>query len=359
MMLQGLATNLGVSLSFIAPLARWAQQTLLEEARRHQRLADARCEAAAQRLQVSVAAAQAVSPIGGPLLGTAVAAGGSPRSRAAAPRSPLEERILRVLQAQLDTDVLLGAQVCAYRQGKCVLDASAGRLAPLDVRPVQCDSLFELFEASSPILAVVALQHSSVNGGAISLSSPLAAAWPAFGGGGKGSLTLIDVLSHRTGLADAAFPADATLSTLCDTPQMAESLASTSLDRRRVENPAGDGGEDGGDGGGGGGGSAGGDGDGDGGDDGHTASPPLRTGEHEGAAFGWALWGVLHTVTGRTQLLNRVRTRPRLQPAAPRRRHMPEYMPECVAVSGMASRHSVSHAACIRSAAAAAASQAP
>ena len=69
-----------------------------------------------------------------------------------------QERTLRLLHALADTAEVVGAQVCLFVEGRCVVDAAAGRTGLVDARPVRPDSLFQLFEAGSPPLAVLALQ---------------------------------------------------------------------------------------------------------------------------------------------------------------------------------------------------------
>ena len=69
-----------------------------------------------------------------------------------------QERTLRLLHALADTAEVVGAQVCLFVEGRCVVDAAAGRMGLVDARPVRPDSLFQLFEAGSPPLAVLALQ---------------------------------------------------------------------------------------------------------------------------------------------------------------------------------------------------------
>ena len=231
MMLQGLATNLGVSLSFMPILSGWAAKTLLEHRR--------------AQLQPS-------APLRSP-----------PPS--APPRSALQERALRLLHALADTDELLGAQVSLVRRGVVLVDAAVGRLGAVDPRPVRTNSLFQLFEAGSPVLATIALQQAVTRGGALWLQTPLANLWPPFAQNGKEKLTLLHLLSHQTGLQHA-YPADASLNDLIDTGAMVAHVASAPMTAPGA--PTGGSSADGG---------------------------GMR---YEGLPWGCGLWGVLQACTG-------------------------------------------------------------
>ena len=234
MMLQGLSTTLGVSMAFMPPLARWAQQSLLEHNR--ERLRD-------------------VSPTRLPQAAAAAAAATSPRPSV---RSSLHERTLRLLVALADTDELLGGQVCVYRRGVPLVDAAAGRLGPVDPTPTRTDSLFQIFAAGSPVLACLALQEATARGSELKLRSSIGEAWRAFATNGKGHHTLLDLLNHTIGLADPT-PPDATLDDLCDADAMATLVAASTATAPPL-------------------------------------SPPLPV--HAGPMWGWALWGALRAATG-------------------------------------------------------------
>jgi CubicO group peptidase (beta-lactamase class C family) len=63
------------------------------------------------------------------------------------------------------------------------------------------DSLFWLFSASKPFIAV--LVHRYVEHGLLELDAPIAAYWPEFGDNGKQHITVRQVLQHRTGMPTA------------------------------------------------------------------------------------------------------------------------------------------------------------
>lgn len=45
------------------------------------------------------------------------------------------------------------SQVCAYKDGKVIIDTAAGNLGKYDPRPVQPDSLFPVFSVTKGITA--------------------------------------------------------------------------------------------------------------------------------------------------------------------------------------------------------------
>jgi CubicO group peptidase (beta-lactamase class C family) len=88
------------------------------------------------------------------------------------------------------------AQLCVLRDGKVVLDRGFG------CRP---DALFWIFSASKPFTAL--LVHLLAERGELSLDDRVASHWPEFGQGGKESITVRQVLQHRSGLPVARSPA--------------------------------------------------------------------------------------------------------------------------------------------------------
>jgi CubicO group peptidase (beta-lactamase class C family) len=84
------------------------------------------------------------------------------------------------------------AQLCVIRDGTVVLDRSFG------CRP---ESLFWIFSASKPYVAM--LIHQLARTGALRLDDPVATYWPRFASGGKGAITIRQVLRHRSGLTSS------------------------------------------------------------------------------------------------------------------------------------------------------------
>ncbi len=119
------------------------------------------------------------------------------------------------LEAALDVVRSRGAraQLCVLRDGQVVLDRAFG-----------CDpgSLFWIFSASKPYTALAV--HLLAERGQLDLDDPVSAHWPEFGHGGKASVTIRQVLQHRSGLA-------------CAGSSLGDALAMTHWDRsvRRIE----------------------------------------------------------------------------------------------------------------------------
>ena len=81
------------------------------------------------------------------------------------------------------------AQVCAIRDGRVIIDRSFG-CGP--------DALFLLFSAGKPFTAV--LVHLLAERGLVDLDAPVARHWPEFGRHGKDTITIRQVLQHRSGV---------------------------------------------------------------------------------------------------------------------------------------------------------------
>ena len=109
-------------------------------------------------------------------------AGGSPR-RAGIAADGLDQAV------ELVTARGVTAQLCVLRDGKVVLDRGFG-CAP--------DALFWIFSASKPFVAL--LVHLLAEKGELSLDDRVASHWPEFGQGGKETITVRQVLQHRSGL---------------------------------------------------------------------------------------------------------------------------------------------------------------
>ncbi|MGW4528941.1 serine hydrolase domain-containing protein [Amycolatopsis sp. NPDC004378] len=99
------------------------------------------------------------------------------------------------------------ASLCVLRDGRVVCDTSVGGPP---------DALFWIFSASKPFVAL--LVHELAARAVLDLDTPVAHYWPEFAGGGKGSVTVRQVLRHRSGFATArGFALDAV--TMTDWPR--------------------------------------------------------------------------------------------------------------------------------------------
>ncbi|KAL0916643.1 hypothetical protein M5K25_014171 [Dendrobium thyrsiflorum] len=113
--------------------------------------------------------------------------------------SSVEEK-LRQLLVQMG-DKILGLQVCAYKDGKVIIDTAAGVLGRYDPRPVLPDSLFPVFSVTKGITA--GMVHWLVDKGKLKLEETIANIWPEFGTNGKDLMKVHHVLNHTSGLHNA------------------------------------------------------------------------------------------------------------------------------------------------------------
>jgi CubicO group peptidase (beta-lactamase class C family) len=112
--------------------------------------------------------------------------------------SALNEKVARLLEAQIARGDQIGTQVAAYRSGKLVVDVWAGHLGPEDARPVQADSLFPSFSTTKGVAATAL--HIQADRGLIDYNGPVAKYWPAFAKNGKERITVAQAMSHQAGL---------------------------------------------------------------------------------------------------------------------------------------------------------------
>ncbi|KAJ3208938.1 hypothetical protein HDU67_006476 [Dinochytrium kinnereticum] len=125
------------------------------------------------------------------------------------PLSSTEEKVQSVIRAAIGRGDVLGIQVVVFKNGKLVVDTAAGVLGLFDPRPVEKDSLFPVFSCTKAITAAAC--HLLIQRGKLKLSDTVASHWPEFASGVedpvvrhvKSRITVADLLSHRSGLADA------------------------------------------------------------------------------------------------------------------------------------------------------------
>ncbi|GKD33729.1 beta-lactamase domain-containing protein 2-like protein [Tanacetum coccineum] len=115
--------------------------------------------------------------------------------------SDVEAKLRRFLFELGNADRILGIQVCAYKDGKVIIDTSAGVLGIDDPRPVQPDSLFNVFSVTKGITA--GLVHWLADKGKLKLDDHVANIWPEFGTNGKDQIKVNHVLTHSAGLHNA------------------------------------------------------------------------------------------------------------------------------------------------------------
>lgn len=115
-----------------------------------------------------------------------------------APATTVNQRITDLIKKQVEEGRQIGVQVCAYHDGKVVVDTEAGTMGPGDDRPIQKDSLTCAFSLTKGIAGT--LIHMLADRGVIEYDAPVAKYWPAFGQHGKDKLTIAQALTHQAGL---------------------------------------------------------------------------------------------------------------------------------------------------------------
>jgi len=92
----------------------------------------------------------------------------------------------------------LGAAVCAYADGRKVVDLWGGWADAARTRPWRRDTLTCTFSAMKAMTATCA--HHLIDAGRLDLDAPVARYWPEFAQAGKQDVTVRMVLSHQSGL---------------------------------------------------------------------------------------------------------------------------------------------------------------
>lgn len=91
-----------------------------------------------------------------------------------------------------------GAAVCLLHHGETVIDLWAGTRDKAETAAWHQETRSNIFSASKALVAVAVLQL--VERGSLRLEQPIAEVWPEFGGQGKSTITIKDVLCHRSGV---------------------------------------------------------------------------------------------------------------------------------------------------------------
>ncbi|CAM0909713.1 unnamed protein product [Alopecurus aequalis] len=118
--------------------------------------------------------------------------------------SPVNSEVeskLRTLLLEMGSEKILGIQVCAYKDGKVIIDTAAGSLGKYDPRPVQPDSLFPVFSVTKGITA--GMVHWLVDKGKLKYEETVADIWPEFGTNKKELIKVHHLLNHTSGLQNA------------------------------------------------------------------------------------------------------------------------------------------------------------
>lgn len=105
--------------------------------------------------------------------------------------------VVRAFERQLDSSGG-GAAVCVYHEGRKVVDLWGG-VRGEDDRPWERDTMAMSFSTSKGITST--LIHILVDRGLLRYDDPIARYWPEFAQGGKGTISVRDLMTHRAGLS--------------------------------------------------------------------------------------------------------------------------------------------------------------
>ncbi|KAK1435996.1 hypothetical protein QVD17_01770 [Tagetes erecta] len=115
--------------------------------------------------------------------------------------SEVEAKLRSLLIKLGNADKILGIQVCAYKDGKVIIDTAAGVLGNYDPSPVRPDTLFPVFSVTKGVTA--GMLHWLVDKGKVKLEENVANIWPEFSANRKELIKVHHVLNHTSGLQNA------------------------------------------------------------------------------------------------------------------------------------------------------------
>jgi CubicO group peptidase (beta-lactamase class C family) len=106
----------------------------------------------------------------------------------------------------------IGAALCVYRDGDCVIDLWGGFADAARTRPWEADTLVNVWSTTKGAAALAVAK--CVERGLIAYDQPVAEVWPEFAAGGKAEITIAQAMSHQAGLP--GFEAPTTMEDLYD-----------------------------------------------------------------------------------------------------------------------------------------------
>lgn len=112
-------------------------------------------------------------------------------------------------------------QVAAYLGEELVIDCWAGVADRESGRPVDADTLFNVFSVSKAVVSTAV--HVQAEKGLVEYDRPIADYWPEFAQNGKETITVRDALNHHTGTPQ--MPPGTTPESMCDWDFMARGIA--------------------------------------------------------------------------------------------------------------------------------------
>ena len=132
-----------------------------------------------------------------------------------------QSAVQTALEAAVAAGHEIGLQVCAYLDGRQVIDAWAGLADVGTGRTVDGDTLFNVFSVSKAVTATAL--HIQAERGLVDYEAPIASYWPEFAAHAKGAATVRHALTHRIGVPQ--MPAGVTPQMMCDWDAMARGIA--------------------------------------------------------------------------------------------------------------------------------------
>lgn len=135
------------------------------------------------------------------------------------------EAVQQAFEAIFDDPQERGAGLCVQVDGKTVVDLWAGVADLEGQKPWNRDTLVNTYCAIKPFTAVAALML--VEEGKLELDVPIARYWPEFEQGGKGQVTLRQVMSHTSGVPALRLPSRTP--SMYDWDEMVEIMAAEPL----------------------------------------------------------------------------------------------------------------------------------
>lgn len=91
-----------------------------------------------------------------------------------------------------------GGVMVARRRGEIILAEAVGVTGPTSGLPMTVDTTFQVMSVSKAVVgfAIAVLEDRQL----VDVAAPVARLWPAFAANGKADVTVVDVLTHRSGL---------------------------------------------------------------------------------------------------------------------------------------------------------------
>ncbi len=136
-------------------------------------------------------------------------------------RPEANDRVKQAIDTAVARGTETGVQVAAYLKGELVIDAWGGLADETTARPVDGETLFNVYSVTKAVAAVAL--HIQADRGLIEYNAPVARYWPEYAAKGKGDTSVRDVLTHRACVPQ--MPADVTPERMCDWRWMTQAIA--------------------------------------------------------------------------------------------------------------------------------------